>query len=440
MFRLQVFRWAFCLCLLFAASVADCAVSTSLARPEPPSVYGLVEIAMVALGAGVLLAPAMSAAQDGAVKIGVLDDMSGPYSENTGPGDLLAVRMAVADFGGSVLGKPIEVVSADMQNKVDVGVGIARRWYEQEQVDLIIGIPHSAIALAVVRLAEEKNRLVMPTAAATAELTGKACSAHSVHWVYDTYGQSKTIANAIVKQGGDSWFFITVDYAFGIALEQNASEFVKAGGGKVLGSARHPLNTADFSSYLLQAQASKAKVVVMANGGTDLTNAIKQAKEFGLDKGGQRLAALLIQYPEVHALGLKTAQGLLMASSFYWDMSPEARAFTDRFAAAKGMPPTMIQAGTYGATLHYLKAVKAAGTDEAKAVMAKMKEMPINDFMTRNGRIRVDGRVIRDMYLMQAKTPEESKGEWDLAKIVATIPGDQAFRPLNEGGCPLVTK
>lgn len=399
-----------------------------------------LKIAMVALGAGVLLAPAMSAAQDGAVKIGVLDDMSGPYSENTGPGDLLAVRMAVADFGGTVLGKPIEVVSADMQNKVDVGVGIARRWYEQDQVDLIIGIPHSAIALAVVRLAEERNRLVMPTAAATAELTGKACSAHSVHWVYDTYGQSKTIANAIVKQGGDSWYFITVDYAFGIALEQNATEFVKAGGGKVLGSARHPLNTADFSSYLLQAQASKAKVVVMANGGTDLTNAIKQAKEFGLDKGGQRLAALLIQYPEVHALGLKTAQGLLMASSFYWDMSPEARAFTDRFAAAKGMPPTMIQAGTYGATLHYLKAVKAAGTDEAKAVMAKMKEMPINDFMTRNGRIRVDGRVIRDMYLMQAKTPEESKGEWDLAKIVATIPGDQAFRPLNEGGCPLVTK
>jgi branched-chain amino acid transport system substrate-binding protein len=399
-----------------------------------------LKIAMVALGAGVLLAPAESAAVGGAVKIGVLDDMSGPYSENTGPGDLLAVRMAVADFGGTVLGKPIEVVSADMQNKVDVGAGIARRWYDQEQVDLIIGIPHSAIALAVVRLAEEKNRLVMPTAAATAELTGKACSAHSAHWVYDTYGQSKTIANAIVKQGGDSWFFITVDYAFGIALEQNATEFVKAGGGKVLGSARHPLNTADFSSYLLQAQASKAKVVVMANGGTDLTNALKQAKEFGLDKGGQRLAALLIQYPEVHALGLKTAQGLLMASSFYWDMSPEARAFTDRFAAAKGMPPTMIQAGTYGATLHYLKAVKAAGTDEAKAVMAKMKEMPINDFMTTNGRIREDGRVIRNMYLMQAKTPEESKGEWDLAKIVATIPGDQAFRPLSEGGCPLVKK
>ena len=392
------------------------------------------------LAAALVLATALAGAQDGAVKIGVLDDMTGPDSDHTGPGDVLAVRMAVADFGGTVLGKPIEIVSADMQNKVDVGVGIARRWYEQEQVDLIIGIPHSAIALAVVQLAEQRNRLVLPTAAATAELTGKSCSAHSAHWVYDTYGQSKTIANAIVKQGGDSWFFVTVDYAFGHALEQNASDFVKAAGGKVLGSARHPLNNADFSSHLLQAQASKAKVVVMANGGADITNALKQAKEFGLDRGGQRLAALLIQYPEVRALGLSTAQRLLMASSFYWDMSPEARAFSDRFAAAKGMPPTMIQAGTYGATLHYLKAVKAAGTDEAKAVMAKMKEMPINDFMTKNGRIREDGRVIRDMYLMQAKTPEESKGEWDLAKIIATIPGEQAFRPLHEGGCPLIKK
>jgi branched-chain amino acid transport system substrate-binding protein len=395
---------------------------------------------MAVVAAALLLAPMTSSAQDGMVKIGVLDDMSGPYADNTGPGDLLAVRMAVADFGGTVLGKPIEVVSADMQNKVDVGVGIARRWYEQDQVDLIIGIPHSAIALGVVKLAEQTNRLVMPTAAATAELTGKSCSAHSVHWVYDTYGQSKTLVNAIMKQGGDTWFFITVDYAFGHALEQNASDFVKAAGGRVVGSARHPLNNADFSSYLVQAQASKAKVVVMANGGADITNAIKQAKEFGLDRGGQRVAALLIQYPEVRAIGLPTAQGLLMASSFYWDMSPEARAFTDRFAAAKGMPPTMIQAGTYGATLHYLKAVKAAGTDEAKAVMAKMKELPINDFMTKQGRIREDGRVIRDMYLMQVKTPDESKSEWDLAKIVATVPGEQAFRSLAEGGCPLVKK
>ncbi len=399
-----------------------------------------LNIVMVTLVAALTLAPLAAMAGPGAVKIGVLDDMSGPYSDNTGPGDLLAVKMAVADFGATVLGKPIEIVSADMQNNVDVGVGIARRWYEQENVDLIIGIPHSAIALAVVKLAEQKNRLVLPTAAATAELTGKSCSTHSAHWVYDTYGQGKTLASAIVKQGGDSWFFITVDYAFGHALEQNATEFVKAAGAKVLGSARHPLNTSDFSAYLLQAQASKAKVVVMANGGADTTNAIKQAKEFGLDRSGQRLAALLIQFPEVHALGLRAAHGLLMASSFYWDMTPEARTFSDRFAAAKGMPPTMIQAGTYGATLHYLKAIKAAGTDEAKAVMAKMKQMPINDFMTKNGHIREDGRVIRDMYLMQVKTPEESKGEWDLAKIVATVPGPQAFRPLSEGGCPLVKK
>ena len=397
-------------------------------------------IATIALGIALLLASGAAEAQDRAVKIGVLDDMTGPYADNTGPGDVQAVRMAIADFGGAVLGKPIELVSADMQNKVDVGVAIARQWYEQDGVDLIIGIPHSAIALAVVKLAEQKNRLVLPTAAATAELTGKSCSAHSAHWVYDTYGQSKTIVNAVVKQGGDSFFFVTVDYAFGLALEQNASDFVKAAGGKVLGSARHPLNTADFSSLVLQAQASKARVVMMANGGADITNAIKQAKEFGLDRAGQRLAAPLIQYPEVRALGLKTAQGLLMASPFYWDMNPEARAFSDRFAAARGMPPTMIQAGTYGAALHYLKAVRAAGTSEAKAVMAKMRELPINDFMTRNGRIREDGRVIRDMYLMQAKAPDESKGEWDLAKIIATIPGDQAFRPLQEGGCPLVKK
>jgi branched-chain amino acid transport system substrate-binding protein len=381
-----------------------------------------------------------AAAQDRAVKIGVLDDMTGPYADNTGAGDVLAVRMAIADFGGTVLGKPIEVISADMQSKVDIGVGIARQWFDQENVDMIIGVPHSAIALGVVKLAEQKNRVFLPTGAATAELTGKACSAHSVHWVYDTYGQSKTIINALTKQGADTFYFITVDYAFGLALEQAGTEFVKAAGGKVLGAARHPLNSADFSSYLLQAQASKAKVIVMANGGADITNAIKQAREFGLDRGGQRVGAPLIQYPEVKALGLKVAQGLLMASPFYWDMNPDARAFSDRFQKERGMPPTMIQAGTYGATMHYLKAVKAAGTDEAKAVMAKMRELPINDFMTKNGRIREDGRVIRDMYLMQAKAPEESKGEWDLAKIVATIPGDQAFRPLAEGGCPLVKK
>ena len=380
-------------------------------------------------------------AQNNAVKIGVLDDMSGPYAENTGPGDVASVRFAIADFGGSVLGKPIELVTADFQSKVDVGVGIAKRWYDDENVDMILGIPNSAIALALVRIAQEKNRIVMPTAAATSELTGKACTGHSIHWIYDTYGQTKTIVNAISKMGGDnSWFFVTVDYAFGLAVENDATTFIKAAGGKVAGSVRHPLNNADFSSYLLQAQASKAQGLMFANGGNDIINGIKQAAEFGLAKQGMKISAPLAQFPDVKGVGLKVAQGLLISSPFYWDMTPEARAFTDRFTKVIGRPPSFIQAGTYGAVLHYLKAVQAAGTDEAKAVMARMKELPINDFMTKNGQVREDGRVIRDMYLMQAKTPEESKSEWDLVKMVATVPGSEAFRPLNEGGCPLVGK
>jgi branched-chain amino acid transport system substrate-binding protein len=379
-------------------------------------------------------------AQNKAVKIGVLDDMSGPYAEDTGPGDVASVKFAIADFGGSVLGKPIEMTSADFQSKVDVGVSIAKRWYDDENVDLIIGVPNSAIALALVKVAAEKNRIVMPTAAATSELTGKGCGAHSIHWIYDTYGQTKTIVTALTRQGIDTWFFVTVDYTFGLAVESDATVFIKAAGGKVLGSARHPLNAPDFSAYLLQAQSSKAKGLIFADGGNDITNGVKQAAEFGLAKRGMRISAPLIQFPDAHGVGLKIAQGLLMASPFYWDMNPQARAFSDRFSKEMGRPPSFIQAGTYGAVMHYLKAVKAAGTDEAKAVLAQMKKMPINDFMTRNGSIRADGRVIRDMYLMQVKTPEESKGEWDLAKIIATVPGDEAFRPLNEGGCPLVAR
>ena len=379
-------------------------------------------------------------AQNNAVKIGVLDDMSGLYADNTGPGDVASVKFAIADFGGSVLGKPIELVTSDFQNKVDVGAGIAKRWYDEENVDMILGIPNSALALALVRVAEEKNRIVMPTAAATSELTGKSCSSHSVHWIYDTYGQGKTIVNALSKMGGDTWFFITVDYAFGLAVEADATTFIKAAGGKVLGSVRHPLNTADFSSYVLQAQASKAKGLMFANGGGDIVNGIKQASEFGLMKQGMRISAPLAQFPDIHGIGLKIAQGTLISSPFYYDMTPEARTFTDRFTKERGRPPSFIQAGTYGAVMHYLKAVQAAGTDEAKAVMAQMKKLPINDFMTKNGRVREDGRVIRDMYLMQAKTPEESKGAWDLVKMVATVPGNEAFRPMEEGGCPLVTK
>ncbi len=379
-------------------------------------------------------------AQNKAVKIGVLDDMSGPYAENTGPGDVASAKFAIADFGGSVLGKPIELVSADFQSKVDVGVGIAKRWYDNEDVDLIIGIPNSAIALALVKVAEEKNRILMPTAAATSALTGKSCGPNSIHFIYDTYGQTKTIVNALAKQGGDTWFFITVDYAFGLAVEADATQFIKAGGGKVLGSVRHPLNTQDFSSYVVQAEASKAKGLMFANGGGDIVNGVKQAAEFGLAKKGMRISAPLAQFPDVHGVGLKIAQGLLISSPFYYDMTPEARAFSDRFAKEIGRPPSFIQAGTYGAVLHYLKAVKAAGTDEAKAVLAAMKKIPINDFMTKNGSVRADGRVIRDMYLMQAKAPEESKGEWDLVKMVATVPGSEAFRPLDQGDCPLVTK
>lgn len=385
------------------------------------------------------LLSAAAVAQNKAVKIGVLDDMSGPYADNTGPGDVASVKFAIADFGGSVLGKPIELVTSDFQNKVDVGAGIAKRWYDDEDVDMILGIPNSALALALVRIAEEKNRIVMPTAAATSELTGKSCSSHSIHWIYDTYGQGKTIVNALSKMGGDTWFFITVDYAFGLAVEADATNFIKAAGGKVLGSVRHPLNTADFSSYVLQAQASKAKGLMFANGGNDIVNGIKQASEFGLMKN-MRVSAPLAQFPDIYGIGLKIAQGSMISSPFYYDMTPEARTFTDRFTKERGRPPSFIQAGTYGAVMHYLKAVQAAGTDEAKAVMAQMKKMPINDFMTKNGSVRADGRVIRDMYLMQAKTPEESKGAWDLVKMVATVPGNEAFRPLEEGGCPLVAK
>ena len=383
---------------------------------------------------------ASALAQNKAVKIGVLDDMSGPYAENTGPGDVAAARFAIADFGGSVLGKPIELVSADFQSKVDVGVSIAKRWWDDENVDLVLGIPNSAIAIALVKVAEEKNRIVMPTAAATSALTGKSCGPNSIHFVYDTYGQTKTIVNALARQGGDSWFFLTVDYAFGLAIEHDATQFIKAAGGKVLGSVRHPLNTADFSSYVLQADSSKARNLMVANGGGDIINSVKQASEFGLIKKGVRISIPLAQFPDIHGIGLKIAQGLLISSPFYYDMTPEARTFTDRFAKEIGRPPSFIQAGTYGAVLHYLKAVQAAGTDEAKAVLAEMRKIPINDFMTKNGSIRPDGRVIRDMYLMQAKTPEESKGQWDLMKMIATVPGNEAFRPLSEGDCPLVAK
>lgn len=384
-------------------------------------------------------APAcLAQVSDDVVKLGVLDDMSGPYAENSGQGDVLAVKMAIADFGGKVLGKPIELVSGDLQTKVDVGIQIARKWFDVDHVDAIFGLGNSAVALAVQKLALEKDRITVATVAATSDLTGKGCSPNSAHWVYDTYSLAKGATSAVVKQGGDSWFFITADYAFGHALETSTATFVKSLGGKVLGSVRHPTGTSDFSSFILQAQSSGAKVIGVANAGADTLNVLKQAAEFGIKDQGQRLVGLLVQDTEIHALGLKTAQGLQFVSAFYWDQDDETRAFSRRFWKEYGQPPTEVQAGTYSAAMHYLKAVAAAGTDEAKAVMAKMKTLPINDFMTKSGRIREDGRVIRDMYLVETKRPDESKGEWDLLKVVATIPGDEAFRPLSESECPFV--
>ena len=375
---------------------------------------------------------------DDVVKIGVLTDMSSLYADATGKGSLAAVQMAVADFGGKVKGKPIEVVSGDHQNKPDVGVSIARNWIDNDKVDSIFDVPTSSVALAVSTLTTEKNKIFINSGGGSSDLTGKACSPTFVHYTYDTYALSNVAGKAMVKRGEDTWFFITADYAFGAALERDAANVVKESGGKVLGDVRHPLNSSDFSSYLLQAQASKSKVVALANAGGDTTNALKQAAEFGLMNSGQKLIALLLEITDVHSIGLKDGQGLIVTDAFYWDKDDETRAFSKRFMDKVGHMPTMIQAGLYSATMHYLKAIEAIGTDEAPKVMAQMRATPVNDFFAKNGHIREDGRMIHDMYLFEVKKPSESKGEWDLYKLIATVPGDQAFRPLDQGGCPLV--
>jgi branched-chain amino acid transport system substrate-binding protein len=397
--------------------------------------------AFAALAAAPALSGAATAAEvNGPVKLAVLDDMSGPYAENSGQGNVLAVRMAIQDFGGSLFGKPIEMTSADLQNKVDVGMSVARKWFDVEDVDAILGLGSSAAALAVQKLAADKNRITLATTPASAELTGKACSPTGVHWVYDTYALGKGAATAVAAQGGKSWYFITADYTFGHALEASAATFVKALGGTVLGAVRHPLNTSDFGSFLLQAQSSHAQIIGLANAGNDTITALKQGAEFGIQQNGQKMVGLLMQVTEIHALGLKATKELQFVEAFYWDQNDETREFSKRFWKEYGQPPTQVQAGTYSAALHYLKSVKAAGTKDAKVVMAKMKELPINDFMTKNGTIRDDGRVIRDMYLLATKDPSESKGEWDLMKVAATIPGKDAFRPLTESECPLVQR
>ena len=394
------------------------------------------------LAAGVALAVLVNPASaqtisDDVVKIGVLTDMSSLYADATGKGSVAAVQMAVADYGGKVKGKPVEVVYADHQNKPDVGISIARNWYDNEKVDAIFDVPTSSVALPISALTREKNKININSGGGSSDLTGPACSPNTVHWTYDTYALSNVAGKAMVKAGEDTWFFVTADYAFGQALERDAANVVTSNGGKVLGDVRHPLNSSDFSSFLLQAQASNAKVIGLANAGGDTTNALKQAAEFGI-MPGQKMIALLMEITDVHSLGVKATQGLIVTDAFYWDHDDESRAFSKRFYEKVGHMPSMIQAGLYSATMHYLKAIEAIGTDEAPKVMEQMRKMPINDFFAKNGKIRIDGRMVHDMYLFEVKKPEESKGEWDLYKLIATVPGDEAFRPLDKGGCPLV--
>jgi branched-chain amino acid transport system substrate-binding protein len=392
------------------------------------------------LAAACIGAPAARAqVSDDVVRIGVLNDQSGLYADLGGPGSVVAAKMAVEDAGGSVLGKPVDIVVADHQNKSDVGAAIARQWFEVGKVDMAIGFDNSAVALAVEQLAADKNKIAIAGAVGSTAFTGKSCTANEASWIYDSYALTTSLAKSIVAQGLDSWFFITVDYTFGHSLEADASAAVKAAGGKVLGSVRHPLNTADFSSYLLQAQASGAKVVAFANGGGDMVNATKQANEFGLTKS-QSIVTLLVFISDVHSMELKAAQGLKFVTAFYWDRNDETRAWSKRFFDKQGRMPTMPQAAVYSAIRHYISAIAAAGTDEAKAVMAKMREMPVNDFYVKNGHLREDGRLVHDMYFAQVKTPAESTKPWDYFKILGTIPGDQAFRSLADSGCPLVAR
>jgi branched-chain amino acid transport system substrate-binding protein len=397
---------------------------------------GTVVAGLTALGIAATLSSQSQAQSQAPIKIGLLGGLSGVYAD-VALGQVEAMQLAVDDAGGKVLGRPIEVVSADHQNKPDVAASIARRWYD-DGVKMISGLDTSSVGLAVRKVAQEKGQIDLNVGSATADLTGPACSATGAHWVYDTYALAHVTGDAVVKDGGNTWFFVTADYAFGKSMEDEATKVIKAAGGNVIGGVKHPLSTQDFSSFMLQAQASKAKIIGLANAGMDTVNAIKQAGEFGLVAGGQRVAALLIFESDVQSLGLKTAQGLVLTTAFYWDQNDETRAWTKRFRAKKDKVPNLTTAGVYSATAHYLKAVAAAGTDEPKAVMAKMHELPINDFMTKNGKLREDGRVLRDMYLAQVKSPAESKGKDDIYKILATVPADKAWRPLNEGKCPLI--
>lgn len=385
--------------------------------------------------------PVTAELSDNVLKIGVLNDQSGTYSDLSGRGSVEAVKMAVEDFGGKVLGKPIEVVSADHQNKPDIGANIVNEWIDVGQVDMVIDLPTTSVCLAVQEICKNKNRINIISTGASVILTNKNCSPNGFHWTYDNYALAKGTGLAMVKDGGNSWFFLTADYAFGHDLEKTTSEAVTKAGGKVLGSVRHPFPNNDFSSFLLQAQASGAKVIGLANAGGDTINAIKQSSEFGITQAGQRLAGLLVFISDVHSLGLQTAQGLVVTTGFYWDYNEETRTWSKKWSERmNGRMPTMSQAGCYSGALHYLKAVQAAGTDEAKAVAKKMREIPVDDFFAKNGKVREDGRMVHDMYLAQVKKPEESKYPWDYYKILRVIPGDEAYKPLAESECPYLKK
>jgi branched-chain amino acid transport system substrate-binding protein len=398
-------------------------------------------IATLVAALAVAAAPVHAQVSDGVIKIGVLNDQSSLYADLAGQGSVVAARMAVEDFGADKKGMKVEIVSADHQNKPDVGSSISRQWLDVDKVDVIVDVPNSGVALALNQIVREKGKALLISGAATADLTGKACSPNTIHWTYDTWALANGTGNAIVKTGGDTWFFLTADYAFGHALERDTEAVVTKAGGKVLGKVRHPLNTQDFSSFLLQAQASKAKIIGLANAGGDTTNAIKQAAEFGIVKGGQNLAGLLVFITDVHALGLDKAQGLIMTETFYWDMNDKTRAFAKKFAERnRQIHPTMIHAGVYSATLHYLKAVEALKSDDGTKVIAKMKEMPTDDPLFGKGTIRPDGRKVHPAYLFEVKKPSESKGPWDYYKLRSTIPAEQAFRPIDQGDCPLVKK
>ncbi len=386
-----------------------------------------------------VIAPA--AAQNEAVKIGVLTDMSSLYSDINGQGAVIATQMAIDDFGGSVLGNKIELISGDVQNKPDVAVALANEWYDVKHVDAILGAGASSSSIAAIGVAKEKKRIFFATDPASSDITGKLCNPYTAHWVYDTAALANGTGSAVVKAGGKTWFFLTADYAFGYALERDVSAVVTANGGTVLGDVKVPLNTQDFSSFLLQAQSSKAQVIGLANAGGDTINSIKQAAEFGITQGGQKLAGLLVFLSDVHSIGLPLAHGLQLTESYYWDLNDGTRAFAKRFATKwNGKMPTMIQAGFYSATWHYLEAIKATGTKDPDKVMAQLKSGPLDDALFGPGYLRADGRKIHDMHLFEVKTPAESKGPYDYYKLIRTIPGDEAFRPMDKGDCPMVKK